>query len=79
MHFPDLEVCSDWSTFSPLISADVCGAGTRDQPIRMSAWEAKIWLTSVKLCVLSCVVSELIYGQLMGLIGQLLTILFPGI
>ena len=39
----------------------------------------KSWLTSVKLSVLSCVVSELIYGQLMGLIGQLLTILFPGI
>ena len=34
MHFPDLEVCCDWSTFFPLKSADVCGAGTRDEPLR---------------------------------------------
>ena len=40
MHFPDLEVCCDWSRFFPLKSADVCGAGTRDEPLRTSAWEA---------------------------------------
>ena len=40
MHFPDLEVCCDWSTFFPLKSADVSGAGTRDEPLRKSAWEA---------------------------------------
>ena len=38
MHFPDLEVCCDWSTFFPLKSADVRGAGTRDEPLRTSAW-----------------------------------------
>ena len=26
--------------FFPLKSADVCGAGTRDEPLRTSAWEA---------------------------------------
>ena len=41
MHFPDLEVSCDWSTFFPLKSADVRGAGTRDEPLRTSAWEAK--------------------------------------
>ena len=41
MHFPDLEVCCDWSTFFPLKSADVRGAGTRDEPLRTSAWEAR--------------------------------------
>ena len=40
MHFPDLEVCCDWSAFFPLQSADVRGAGTRDQPLTTSAWEA---------------------------------------
>ena len=40
MHFPDLEVCCDWSTFFPLKSADVRGAGTRDEPLRSSASEA---------------------------------------
>ena len=41
MHFPDLEVCCDWSTFLFLLkSADVRGAGTRDEPLRTSAWEA---------------------------------------
>ena len=27
--------------FFPLKSADVRGAGTRDEPLRMSAWEAR--------------------------------------
>ena len=39
VHIPDLEVCCDWSTFFPLKSADVSGAGTRDEPLRMSSWE----------------------------------------
>ena len=42
MHFPDLEVCCDWSTFFPLKSEDVRGAGTRDEPLRTSAWEARL-------------------------------------
>ena len=42
MHFPDLEVCCDWSTFFPLKSADVRGAGTRDEPLGTSAWEARL-------------------------------------
>ena len=37
VHFPDLEVGCDWSTFFPLKSADVSGAGTRDEPLRKSA------------------------------------------
>ena len=42
MHFP----CRMWKSavtglhFLPLDSADVCGAGTRDEPLRTSAWEA---------------------------------------
>ena len=40
MHFPDLEVCCDWSTFFPLKSADVSGTGTRDEPLKTSAREA---------------------------------------
>ena len=42
MHFPDLEVCCDWSTFFLLKSADVRGAGTRDEPLRTSAWESRL-------------------------------------
>ena len=42
MHFPDLEVCYDWSTFFTLKSADVSGAGTCDAPLRTSAWEASV-------------------------------------
>ena len=49
MHFPDLEVCCDWSTFFPLKSADVSGAGTCDKPLRTSAGEARMtgmtWMT----------------------------------
>ena len=26
----------------PLDSTDVCGAGTRDEPLRTSAWEATV-------------------------------------
>ena len=40
MHFPDLEVCRDWSTFFPLKSAEVPGEGTLDARLRMSAGEA---------------------------------------
>ena len=40
MHFPDVEVSCDWSTFFPLKSADVSGQGTRQEPLRTSAWEA---------------------------------------
>ena len=40
MHFPDLEVCCDWSTFFPLKSADVPREGTLDARLRMSAGEA---------------------------------------
>ena len=47
MHFPDLEVCCDWSTFFPLKSADVRGAGTRDEPLSPSAWEAKTLLVQM--------------------------------
>ena len=43
MHFPDMEVCCDWSKFFPLKSADVSGAGTRDEPIRTSAGEANMY------------------------------------
>ena len=42
VHFPDLEVCCDWSTFFPLKSADVSGGGTREEPLRTSAWEATV-------------------------------------
>ena len=42
MHFLDLEVCCHWSTFFPLKSADVGGAGTCDELLRTSAWEANI-------------------------------------
>ena len=42
MHFPDLEVYCDWSTFFPLKSADVSGAGTREETLRTSAWEATV-------------------------------------
>ena len=42
MHFQDLEVCCDWSTFFLLKSADVRGAGTRDEPLRTSAWKASL-------------------------------------
>ena len=38
MHFPDLEVCCDWFTFFPVKSAEVRGAGTREEPLRTSAW-----------------------------------------
>ena len=34
MHFPDLEVCCDWSTLFPLKSADAREAGTRDEPLK---------------------------------------------
>ena len=40
VHFPDLEVYCDWSTFFPLKSAEVSGEGTRQEPLRTSAWEA---------------------------------------
>ena len=49
MHFPDLEVCCDWSNFFPLKSADVRGEGTRDASLRMSAGEAKRSRKSGKL------------------------------
>ena len=39
-HFPDVEVYSDWSRFFPLKSADVSGEGTRQEPLKTSAWEA---------------------------------------
>ena len=42
VHFPDLEVCCDWSTFFPLKSADVSRGGTREEPLRTSAWEATV-------------------------------------
>ena len=32
MHFPDLEVCCDWSLFFPLVSGDVRWGGLRDEP-----------------------------------------------
>ena len=41
VHFPDLEVCCDWSTFFPAQSADLSGARTRDEPLRMFAGEAR--------------------------------------
>ena len=33
VHFLDLQVCCDWSTFFPLVSADVCWGGLRDEPV----------------------------------------------
>ena len=40
VHFSDLEVCCDWSSFFfSLKSADVSGAATRDEPLRTSAWK----------------------------------------
>ena len=33
VHFLDLQVCCDWSTFFPLVSADVCSGGLRDEPV----------------------------------------------
>ena len=38
-----MEVCCDWSTIflvAQIKLADVSGAGTRDEPLRTSAWEA---------------------------------------
>ena len=42
MHFPDLEVCCDGSTFFPLKSADVSEAGTCDAPLRTPARKASV-------------------------------------
>ena len=36
--------------FFPLKSADVRGAGTRDEPLRTSAWEARLSLHSLTAC-----------------------------
>jgi len=48
VHYPDLEVPCDWSTFFfPLISSDVSGSATRDEPLRTSAWKA---ITSCASC-----------------------------
>ena len=49
MHFPDLEVFCDWSTFFPLKSADVSGAGTPEEPLKTSAREASALVTVWKL------------------------------
>ena len=57
MHFPDLEVCCDWSTFFSLKSADVLGAGTREEPLRTSAWKAKWFVGSI-------LISKLLKGSL---------------
>ena len=54
MHFPDLEVCCDWSTFFPLVSSDVCGAGTRGGPVRTSAWEASLASAVASSLLLPC-------------------------
>ena len=43
MHFPDLEVCCDWFPFFSLKTAGVRGAGTRDEPLRTSVWEATLY------------------------------------
>ena len=40
VHFPDVEVYCDWSTFFPLKLADVSEEGTRQEPLKTSAWEA---------------------------------------
>ena len=40
VHFPDLEVCCDYVYVFPLKLGDLSGAGTRDKPLRTSAWEA---------------------------------------
>ena len=34
------DICEQWERNLSFGSADVCGAGTRDEPLRMSAWEA---------------------------------------
>ena len=46
VHFPDVEVYCDWSTFFPLKSTDVSGEGTRQEPLKTSAWEAITLLES---------------------------------
>ena len=47
MHFSDLEVCCDWSTFFFSLKSAVRGAGTRDEPLRTSAWEAMFFPVKV--------------------------------
>ena len=47
MHFPDLESAVIGLRFFPLKSADVSGAGTRDEPLRTSAGKAKGKLTKI--------------------------------
>ena len=40
VHFPDLEVCCNWFTFITARVSRLKWAGTRDEPLRTSAWEA---------------------------------------
>ena len=40
MHFPDLEVCCNWFKFITARVSRLKWAGTRDEPLRTSAWEA---------------------------------------
>ena len=40
MNFPDQKCAVIGLRFFPLFSADVCGEGACDEPLRTSAWEA---------------------------------------
>ena len=45
MHFPILKSAVIGLRFFPLKSADVSGAGTLEEPLRTSAWEASAPVT----------------------------------
>ena len=49
MHFPDLKVSCNWSTFYSSIQQTFVrlGAGKRDEPLRTSAWEATCLLAAL--------------------------------
>ena len=38
------DICEQWERNLSFGSADVCEAGTRDEPLRTSAWEARVFI-----------------------------------
>ena len=40
LHVIPADICEQWERNLSFSSADVRGAGTRDEPLRTSAWEA---------------------------------------
>ena len=38
------DICEQWERNLSFGSADVCGAGTLDEPLRTSAWEAWVFI-----------------------------------